>query len=54
MVGSSGISVERDFVVTASALSLPALMSGTVGGMLPMNATTWPETTSVSAGELPL
>ncbi len=53
-VGTSGAISDRFAVVTASALSLPALASGHAVVMLSKVIVTWPPTTSCSAGGLPL
>jgi hypothetical protein len=53
-VGSSGTSLERVSVVTASAWMRPALMWPIAGGRLPMNITMLPAIRSVSAMVAPL
>src|SRR4249920_4265381 len=54
MVGSSGAAGERDELVTASALSLPACTCGNTVGMVANNREVWPAIKSVMAGTLPL
>jgi hypothetical protein len=52
--GTSGSIEIRCGVVTASARSLPVVMKGSEAGAVSTISPTWPPTTSVIAGPLPL
>src|SRR6266852_4325361 len=54
IVTISGADGERAAVVTPSARTLPSRISGSDGTGSENNKGTWPATTSVSAGALPL
>ncbi|MNS52612.1 hypothetical protein D3C72_853330 [compost metagenome] len=54
MVGTSGSTLERLAVVTASARSLPALMCGSTGVSVSKDMVTCPPSRSVVSGPLPL
>ncbi len=54
MVGTDGSAGVRVWLVTASGLSLPALMCCRLEATLAKNSGTWPAITSVMAGPPPL
>ena len=53
MVGTSGSACDRVFDVTASARSLPSLISGTAGAIAPNEIMVWPATVEPTAGPPP-